>query len=104
MFRQLLAVALLFGLAACQLPKDPENTTQTVQGAVLKVGLLQDPLPQIDLTAVTLIADALNAPTTRGRRTPSATSLSVPIGQNGCCCCAAGKTSFSCGQIWRCVL
>ena len=61
MFRQLLAVALLFGLAACQLPKDPENTTQTVQGAVLKVGLLQDPLPQIDLTAVTLIADALNA-------------------------------------------
>jgi len=70
MFRQLLAVTLLFVLAACQLPKDPENTIQTVQGAVLKVGLLQDPLPQIDLTAVTLIADALNAKVEWHRENP----------------------------------
>ena len=46
MYRHLIAVALLVVLAACQLPKDPENTTDTVQGAVLKVGVLQDPLPE----------------------------------------------------------
>jgi hypothetical protein len=35
MYRHLIAAALLVVLAACQLPKDPENTTDTVQGAVL---------------------------------------------------------------------
>ena len=61
MYRHLIAAALLVVLAACQLPKDPENTTDTVQGAVLKVGALQDPLPDQDLKAVTLIAAALDA-------------------------------------------
>ena len=61
MYRHLIAAALLVVLAACQLPKDPENTTDTVQGAVLKVGVLQDPMPDQDLQAVTLIAAALDA-------------------------------------------
>ncbi len=61
MHRNILNAVLILLLTACQLPKDPEGTTQHVEGATLRVGILQDPLPEIDATALDLVARRLKA-------------------------------------------
>ena len=48
-------------LAGCQFPKDPEGTTRDVEGAILKVGVLEDPLPETDAAALDRIAAELGA-------------------------------------------
>ncbi|APX89314.1 hypothetical protein BV394_05940 [Brevirhabdus pacifica] len=53
---------LVFGLlAACQLPLDPEGTTDRVQGAELVVGLLTARLGETDRAAVAAVAQEFDA-------------------------------------------
>lgn len=61
--RHFIAVLCVAGLAlgGCSLPKDPEGTSAAVEGAVLRVGLLQPELDDADRRAVEAVAQAFDA-------------------------------------------
>jgi hypothetical protein len=58
---RLAAASTLFLLLACNLPDDPDGTTETVTGGVLRIGALTDPLDPVDAEAVARVAKALQA-------------------------------------------
>jgi hypothetical protein len=50
-----------FALAGCWLPKDPEGTAEAVQGMILKVGLLEEPVPEVERETLQRIAEEFGA-------------------------------------------
>lgn len=56
-----LVLYLSFLLSACQIPRDPENTTAKVRGSVLQVGVLSDGLPDSDRGVIETLARRLDA-------------------------------------------
>ncbi len=56
-----LLLSLILSLSGCSLPKDPESTSERVQGGTLRIGLLSQRMDATDQAALDAVAEAFSA-------------------------------------------